>query len=155
MGGGRSYRARQLNFRAGRWRNWQRRSLLSFWFRVRVPGGPPPLLSRTDAGVAELEDAPGLGPGERKLLEVRVLSPALYRNPSAARDCDPSPVIGAACVICSLLPKLLPRTHDAAYRVGTVHVVPPSVAWFGSSLSRALTAARVGDPQPRRPTMAQ
>src|SRR5262245_40595859 len=33
------------------------------------------------AGVAELANAPGLGPGELRLLEVRVLSPALSRVP--------------------------------------------------------------------------
>src|SRR3982074_3412480 len=32
---------------------------------------------RPRAGVAELADAPGLGPGELRLLEVRLLSPAL------------------------------------------------------------------------------
>ncbi len=36
-----------------------------------------------DAGVAELADAPGLGPGERKLVEVRVLSPAPEWNLAA------------------------------------------------------------------------
>src|SRR6185437_5908685 len=35
----------------------------------------------TAAGVAELADAPGLGPGPRKGVEVRVLSPALKRYP--------------------------------------------------------------------------
>src|SRR5687767_13392467 len=40
--------------------------------------------SRSDhpAGVAELADAPGLGPGARKSVEVRVLSPA-HHTPAA------------------------------------------------------------------------
>src|SRR5256885_16976297 len=39
----------------------------------------PPDLLCNQAGVAELVDAPGLGPGGRKPLEVQVLSPALTR----------------------------------------------------------------------------
>src|SRR6185312_723121 len=39
----------------------------------RYPGDDP---SNHHAGVAELADAPGLGPGGLRLLEVRLLSPA-------------------------------------------------------------------------------
>ncbi len=38
------------------------------------------------AGVAELVDAPGLGPGGRKPLEVQVLSPALVRLRASMRS---------------------------------------------------------------------
>src|ERR1700733_12027493 len=42
---------------------------------------------RTAAGVAELADAPGLGPGPREGVEVRVLSPA----PKTAGPPQPNP----------------------------------------------------------------
>src|SRR5688572_14295967 len=44
---------------------------------MRIPVG-----SDTSAGVAELEDAPGLGPGGLTPLEVRVLSPAHATEPA-------------------------------------------------------------------------
>ena len=46
------------------------------------PWGPTTLF-RILAGVAELEDAPGLGPGGRESVEVRVLSPAPGHRPRA------------------------------------------------------------------------
>src|SRR3954469_20188683 len=49
-----------------------------------IPKSTPPPLGRplrwAGAGVAELVDAPDLGSGERELVEVQVLSPALHRS---------------------------------------------------------------------------
>src|SRR5579871_6754340 len=54
----------------------------------------------TAAGVAELADAPGLGPGPRKGVEVRVLSPAPNTSPGPPSACQPPGKAGSPDCIC-------------------------------------------------------
>jgi hypothetical protein len=81
------------------------------WLRYTQP------ISFLNAGVAELEDAAGLGPAGLRPLEVRVLSPALDRNP-LLRGASTEPGMSGRCPISVQTPRDACGSAAGSYREG-------------------------------------
>src|SRR5688500_15217403 len=76
-----------------------------------MPRPYPGALSFNPAGVAELADAPGLGPGGLRSLEVRLLSPALM-----IREREPEDDAAIARIIREVAPGWVTSVRGVAHR---------------------------------------